>query len=124
MEQEKSIFEEVNDPVIGRDLLGYPYNKKYPADIAQYGTKNDGYRTYNQEVFFLDFAIEGYDVLFSYHEKEYLVQRWSEGAAQLDPSTHQLIHFFDNANALIEQMDLDGHKLIDIIDEVHIIELC
>ncbi len=112
-----------NDPVIGQNLFGYPINKKYPADTTKYGTNYDGYPTYNQEVFFRDFAVEGYDVLFAYNGKNYFIQRWAEGAAQLDPANHQLIQLFDNANSLVEQLDIDTHKLIDIIDNVEIIEL-
>ena len=112
-----------NDPVIGQDLFGYPINKKYPADTTKYGTDYDGYPNYNLEVFFLDFAVEGYDVLFAYKGKNYFIQRWAEGAAQLDPASHQLIQLFDHANALVEQLEIDNHKLIDIIEEVEIIEL-
>ncbi len=79
---------DANDPIVGRDPMGNPFNKKYPPDTAKYGTTYDGYPTYNQEVFFLDFAIEGYDVLFSHNGKQYFVQIWKEGAAQLDPATY------------------------------------
>ncbi len=114
---------DANDPIVGRDPMGNPFNKKYPPDTAKYGTTYDGYPTYNQEVFFLDFAIEGYDVLFAHNGKQYFVQIWKEGAAQLDPATYQLIRLFDNANVLVEQMEIDGQKLIDCIDQVQIIEL-
>ena len=29
--------------VIGYDLLGYPYNKKYPANVELYGNSYEGY---------------------------------------------------------------------------------
>lgn len=121
--EDQPALNNANDAVIGRDLLGNPFNKKYPPDTIKYGTNYDGYKTYNREVFFLDFAIEGYDVLFAYNGKNYFVQRWAEGAAQLDPVSHQLIRLFDNANVLVEQLDIEGEKLIDRIDEVQIVEL-
>lgn len=74
-------------------------------------------------MFFLDFAIKGYDVLFAYNGKNYLIQQWTGGAAQLAPFSHQLVRLFDNANVLVEQLDIEGKKLIDCIDEIQIVEL-
>lgn len=106
------------DPVVGRDLFGYPYNKKYPADIKKYGNDYDGYPTPNRETFFFDFAVECYSVRFSYHGKSYAIQTSTDGPIQLDPYTYDILRKFPDNNALIEQMEIDGHKLIDIIDEV------
>jgi len=110
-------------PLLGCDLWGNPFNKKYPPDTVKYGIRYDGYPTYNREVLFLDFAIEGYDVLFAYNGKNYLIQQWTEGAAQLAHVSHQLVRLFDNANVLVEQLDIEGKKLIDCIDEIQIVEL-
>ena len=42
------------DNFIGTDLLGYPFNRKYPPDTKRYGTHYSGYRTAQQETFFYD----------------------------------------------------------------------
>lgn len=112
-----------DDPVVGWDLLGYPVNKKYPPDPAKNGRQYYGYPTYNQEVFFLDFAIEGYQVLFKYGEEKFVIQIDTDCALQLDPNTHDIIAEFAHANALIEQMMIGGKSLLSRIDEVEVIEL-
>lgn len=112
-----------DDPVVGWDLLGYPFNKKYPPDYAKNGRQYDGYPTNNQAVFFLDFAIEGYQVLFKYGEEKFLIQIDFDCALQLDPNTHDIIMEFAHANALIEQMMINGKSLLSRIDEVDVIEL-
>ena len=55
--------------VIAEDLFGYPYNKKYPPNIVLYGDDNQGYKTWNQSLFFYDFAVQGYDMSFTIKSK-------------------------------------------------------
>lgn len=112
-----------DDPVVGYDLMGYPYNKKYPPNISQYGTKHDGYPTCNQEIFFLDFAVESYQVLFQFNDKCYLIQLDDSCALELHPSTHDIIRKYTHANALLEQMLIDGKTLLSRIDEVKVIDI-
>lgn len=113
-----------NDPVVGWDLFGYPFNKKYPPDPAKNGRQYYGYPTYNQEVFFLDFAVENYSVRFSFQGKRYLIQPCEDGPIQLDPDNFDILGEFSDNNALIEQMDIDGHKLIEVIDALDDCEVC
>ena len=121
MELEKSSI-----GVVGRDLMGYPYNIKYPPMIAKYGDKYLGYPTWNQEVLFFEHAVQGYDVTFVYHGVKYFLMS--------DPEYHctcEDMHFtpsdksqyFPNGNALIEQLEIEGHKLIEIIDELEEVEI-
>jgi len=121
MEVEKSSI-----GVVGRDLMGNPYNIKYPPMIAKYGDKYLGYPTWNQEVFFFEHAVQGYDVTFMYHGVKYFLMA--------DPEYHctcEDMHFtpsdksqyFANGNELIEQLEIEGHKLIEIMDELEEVEM-
>ena len=112
--------------VVGTDFMGYPYNIKYPPMIAKYGDKYLGYPTWNQEVFFYEHAVQGYDVTFVYHGVKYFLMA--------DPDYHctcEDMHFmpsdksqyFKNGNELIEQLEIEGHKLIEIIDELEDVEM-
>ena len=38
--------------VVGKDLLGYPYNIKYPPTPEKFGNTYHGYQNWNREVFF------------------------------------------------------------------------
>lgn len=112
--------------VVGRDLMGYPYNIKYPPMIAKYGDKYLGYPTWNQEVFFFEHAVQGYDVTFVYHGVKYFLMADVEYYCTCEdmhfmPSEKS--QYFPNGNALIEQLEIDGHKLIEIIDELEEVEM-
>ena len=38
------------------DLNGYPMNFKYQPDVAKYGSEYCGYKSWNEEAFFYEFA--------------------------------------------------------------------
>ena len=65
----KRTLEKSEIGVIGFDLFGYPYNIKYPPNIALYGDDCQGYKTWNQSLFFYDFAVQGYDMSFTIKSK-------------------------------------------------------
>ncbi len=114
----------VEQGVVGRDLLGYPYNIKYPPNMAKYGGENLGYATWNQQVFFYEFAVQGTDVSFWYNGKQYFIRVYEDCAFRTDETKKPLLETFPTTNALLEQMDVDGHKLISLIDTVDNVELC
>ena len=53
------------------DLAGYPYNSKYPPNYEQNGGLYHGYKNNSEETFFYDFAVQRYDLRFSYKGVEY-----------------------------------------------------
>lgn len=112
--------------VVGRNLLGFPYNIKYPPMPEKYGTHYEGYANWNREVFFYEFAVQGYDVIFSYNGKKHYLMADSEYYCTCEDDhfmpSDKSIHF-KNGNELIEQLGIDGHKLIDIIDELIDVEM-
>ena len=69
---------------IGKDLLGYPYNRKYPPDIKKYGSHYSGYRTFQEECFFYDFAVQHYFVCFKYKGQNYYIVSWEDCCARTD----------------------------------------
>lgn len=112
--------------VLVKDLLGYYYNGKYPPMISKYGDQYLGYPNWNQEVFFYEFAVQGYDVTFVYHGVKYFLMADSEYYCTCEdmhfmPSDKS--QYFPNGNALIEQLEIEGHKLIEIIDELEEVEM-
>lgn len=112
--------------VVGRDLMGYPYNMKYPPMISKYGDHFLGYPNWNQEVFFYEFAVQGYDVSFVYHGVMYFLMADVEYCCTCEnmhftPSDKS--QYFKNGNELIEQLEIEGHKLISIIDQLEEVEM-
>ena len=49
-----------------RDLAGFYFNSKYPPNPEENGTLYGGYRNNAEEVLFYDFAVQGYDVSFTF----------------------------------------------------------
>lgn len=111
--------------VVGRDLMGYPYNMKYPPNIKQYGDEYYGYSSWNRQALFYEFACQGYDLRFKYHDKWYYAMAESEyycTCKDLHFMPDETSLYFANGNELIEQWEIEGHKLIDIIDELEEVE--
>ena len=108
--------------VIGYDLLGYPYNKKYPANVELYGPNNDGYSSPYRATLFYAFAVQHYDLEFSYRGKHYYCLSERDYVALCDSSYSKEYQRFDNANVFIETFEVEGKKLIDIIDDLDYVE--
>lgn len=107
---------------IGKDLFGYPYNMKYPPNPTQYGDKYGGYPTDRHQVLFHDFAVQGYDLQYKYKGQTFYCLSEKDYVAACDSSFRKESQVFENANQYIEQFEIDGHKLIDIIDELEEVE--
>ena len=112
--------------VLAPDLFGHYYNKKYPPQTEKYGNQYLGYPNWNQEVFYFEFAVQGYDVEFKYNGKTYYLMADSEYYCtcpdnRFTPDESSI--YFKNGNELIEQLEIEGHKLIDIIDDLEDVEM-
>ena len=104
--------------VIGFDLCGYPYNKKYPPNVDLYGRKYDGYSSPFRATLFYSFAVQHYDLEFSYHDKCYYCLSEPDFVALCDSNFTICYQRFENANVFIETFEIEGKKLIDIIDDL------
>ena len=110
------------DAVVGYDLAGYPYNKKYPPCVAKYGDEYGGYGSWNKWILFYDFAVQGYDLRFVYHGKWFYFLSEPDHVALCDDHYTEEYQLFPDANTMIEQFEIDGKKLIDIIEELEDVE--
>ena len=110
------------DSVVGYNLAGYPFNKKYPPKDMRIGAKRGGYETWNRWILFYDFAVQGYDLYFKYKGKEYHFLSEPDYVAYCDDHYTEEYQRFPDGNVLIEQFEIDGKKLIDIIDELEDVE--
>ncbi len=111
-------YEEIERPVAARDLAGRWYNKKYPGDYKRYGSDYHDYPNEDRETIFYDFAVMGYDLMFSFNGQKYYVLYIGWWVALSDENFSKVIQRFENANLLIENLEIEGHKLIDIIDDL------
>ena len=107
---------------IGEDLFGYWYNKKYPPNVEKYGSKYNGYSTDARDVLFQYFAVYGYDLQFKYKGKYYYCVTGKGHVASCDNQFTIEYQQFEDANQYIEQFEINGRKLIDIIDELEEVE--
>lgn len=108
--------------IVGHDLFGYPYNKKYPANMGDDAFPYNGYATPNRETFFYSFAVQGYDVEYTYNGKKYYVMFEPEAVYETDDQFNAKLQKFADGNDYIENYLVDGHRLIDIIDDLEDVE--
>ena len=76
-----------------------------------------------QNNFFHDFAVLNYDVRFKYKGVDYYVIIRPEYCARTDETLRIEYEKFKDANSLIEQLMVDGVKLIDFMDEIEEVEV-
>ena len=107
---------------ISKDLSGYAFNAKYPPDNERYGNRFGGYSNDTRETLFHYFAVLGYDLEFHYNGKAYYCLSEPDYVALCDSQFNIEYQRFADANAFIEQFELEGKRLIDIIDELENVE--
>ena len=108
---------------VGIDLAGYRFNSKYPPNVILYGDTYCGYKNWNREVFFYEFAIRGYDVSFKYKSKSYYLLYEPDHVALCDENFTDEFSSYSNAVELIENLIIEENKLIDIIDILEDVEI-
>ncbi len=109
-----------------RDLLGLPMNVKYRPNVERYGNSYIGYKNWNRQVFFYEFAVQNADVTFSYHGQEYFIYCSFNPpyVAVSDKTWKNDLAKYESANELIEKYIIEGKPLIDILDELEDVEQC
>lgn len=105
------------------DLNGYPMNFKYQPDVEKYGVEYSGYKSWNEEAFFYEFAVQNYDLSFRYKGEMYYLMRKDGNAVVCDEHFNKELIVYPSANQLIENMDLDGEKLIEVIEQLEDVEI-
>ena len=103
------------------DLLGYPYNGKYPPKGDKHGIYH-GYSTDVEETLFYDFAVQGYDLTFVYKDKRYHFLSAKDHVALCDEYYTEEYHIFPDGNAALEQFKIDGKSLLELIDLLEDVE--
>ncbi len=112
---------EIKEPwadFVGYDLFGYEYNCKYPPDIDRFGNEHQGYATENQLAFFYDFCILQYGIAFQYGEDDYEAEFTENGPILTNRTTGSILGPFEDAVKLLEEANVGGNKLINIIDDL------
>ena len=79
-----------------KDLAGYLFNGKYLPDYSHNGGLYHGYKNSVEETLFYDFAVQGYDLAFSYKGKRYYLMSDPEYVALSDEHFTQEFQRFDN----------------------------
>lgn len=115
-------MKEPQDETVGIDLMGYPFNRKYPPNTKLYGTSYHGYKNDAHETFFYNFAVQGYDLEFCYGGKKYHVLHEPDHVAVTDDNFTEELQVFNSGNDLIEKWIIDGKRLVDIIDDCESVE--
>lgn len=103
---------------VGRDLFGNEYNCKYHPNKEVNGTDYEGYATPNQLTFFYDFCIQHYGVGFYYHNNQYEAEFVDEGPVLINKTENEVQGPFVDAMELIETSDVDGKRLIDVMEDL------
>ena len=68
-----------------------------------------------EETFFYDFAVQRYDLRFSYKGVDYYFLSEQDYAAQCEEHFTNEIRRFKDGNAVLEEFEIDGKKLIELI---------
>lgn len=107
---------------IAKDLAGRLYNAKYPPDVERYGNKYGGYVSDAQETLFHYFAVFGYDLEFHYNGKAYYCLSEPNYIALCDEQFNIEYQRFTDAIDFLEHFEIEGHKLLEIIDQLENVE--
>ncbi len=112
-----------NDPrdFVGYDLMGFPFNKKYPPNKERFGESYEGYSNKALGVLLYDFCVMGYDVEFSYKNKNYYLMDDGEGVVT-DSNFTERKEVFDSPMALVENFKIDGKTLLELAPEIEDID--
>lgn len=103
---------------IGHDLFGYEYNCKYPPNRDKNGNDFQGYETDNQLTFYYDFCILQYGVAFYYGDVQYEAEFTDNGPILTNRMTGEIQGPFDSAVQLLEDAEVNGQKMIRVIDQL------
>ena len=103
------------------DLLGYPYNGKYPPKGDKHGLYH-GYATDVEETLLYDFAVQGYDLTFVYKGKRYHFLSDIDHVALCDEHYTEEYQVFPDGNTALEQFKIEGKNLLELIDKLEEVE--
>lgn len=107
---------------IMKDLAGYDINGKYMPDYSHNGSLYHGYKNCVEEVLFYDFAVQGYDLGFTYKGKRYYFLSELDYVALSDEHFTEEYQRFDDGNAALEQFLIGGKSIIDLVDQLEDVE--
>lgn len=102
----------------GHDQLGFAYNRKYPPNRDKKGNDFGGYETPNQLTFYYDFCIQQYGVAFYYGDVLNEAEFTDDGPTLTNRITGEIQGPFDSAVYLLEDAEINGQKMISIIDQL------
>ena len=75
-----------------------------------------------QEAFFYDYAVLCYDLRFTYKGKDYYIVNWNDCYALTDETREIMHQTFPDAIELLEQLEIDGIKLLQFMEEIEDVE--
>lgn len=99
-------------------MFGNAYNRKYPPNRDKNGNDFEGYETPNQLTFYYDFCIQQYGVAFYYGDTLYEADFTDDGPMLTNRTTGEIQGPFDSAVQLLEDAEINGLKMIRIIDQL------
>lgn len=102
----------------GHDQLGFACNRKYPPNHDKNGNDFEGYETPNQLTFYYDFCIQQYGVAFYYGDTLYEAEFTDDGPTLTNRTTGEIQGPFDSTVQLLENAEINGRKMIRIIDQL------
>ena len=113
-----STYRNVFKPHFDLDKDGYPYNCKYPPNKEKYGFSYNGYKSSFEETLYYDFGVQNYDLYFKYKGKEYHVLNEFNHVALCDEHYTKEYEVFADEMDFIENFNIDGVPLINLIEEL------
>lgn len=103
---------------VKEDLMGYPFNSKYPPSYDKNGGLYHGYHNSTEETFLYDFAVQRYDLRFSYKGITYHFLSCEDHAALCDETFPKEITRFKDGNDVLENFMIGGNRLLDLISVI------
>ncbi len=113
----------MNRDYIQEDTNGCQYNSEFKPDFVKFGDKYHGYKTNNQEALFYFFAVQGYDLTFSYKGKKFYFLSTSEYVARSDKDFRINLEVFPDANEMIRSFQIDGKPLLTLVDSLEEVDI-
>ena len=75
-----------------------------------------------KETLFYDFAVQGYDLCFTYKGKQYHFLSEPDYVAYCDENYSEEYQRFPDGNTALEQFKIEGKTILELIDELEDVE--
>ncbi|MBQ9309786.1 MAG: hypothetical protein IJ222_02860 [Bacteroidales bacterium] len=105
------------------DKGGYAYNGTFPPEGAPdsmcWQKEYSGYKNAGEEAFLHNYAVELYDLEFKFNGLTYVLVNWGDADIyELRDADGKTLQSFSDPMDAVQHCEVQGHRLMDILDQL------